>query len=66
VDLNRDEVMKVPLRADYSRLKQLWLPRTVLGADFIVSMPKVKTHHWSGVTLSMKNMFGVVPGVKYG
>ena len=66
VDLNRDEVSKVRLRADYSRLKHLWLPRTVLEADFIVSMPKVKTHHWSGVTLSMKNMFGVVPGVKYG
>ena len=29
-------------------------------------MPKVKTHHWSGVTLSMKNLFGVVPGAKYG
>jgi uncharacterized protein (DUF362 family) len=66
VDLNRDEVMRVPLRADYSRLKHLWLPRTLLEADSIVSMPKVKTHHWSGVTLSMKNMFGVVPGVKYG
>jgi uncharacterized protein (DUF362 family) len=66
VDLNRDEVMKIPLRADYSRLKHLWLPRTVLEADFIVSMPKVKTHHWSGVTLSMKNMFGVVPSIKYG
>lgn len=66
VDLNRDEVVKVPLRADYSHLKHLWLPRTVLGADFIVSMPKVKAHHWSGVTLSMKNMFGIVPGVKYG
>jgi uncharacterized protein (DUF362 family) len=66
VDLNRDDVVKVPLRADYSRLKHLWLPRTVLEADLIVSMPKLKTHHWSGVTLSMKNMFGVVPGVKYG
>jgi uncharacterized protein (DUF362 family) len=29
-------------------------------------MPKVKTHHWAGVTLSLKNMFGVVPGMKYG
>jgi uncharacterized protein (DUF362 family) len=66
VDLNRDEVVKVRLRADYSRLKHLWLPCTVFQADFIVSMPKVKTHHWSGVTLSTKNMFGVVPGVKYG
>jgi len=44
----------------------LWLPRTVLEADFLVSMPKIKTHHWSGVTLSMKNMFGVVPGTRYG
>ena len=45
-----------------SGMKDLWLPRTVLEADFLVSMPKIKTHHWSGVTLSMKNMFGVVPG----
>jgi uncharacterized protein (DUF362 family) len=29
-------------------------------------MPKIKTHHWAGVTLSLKNMFGVVPGQKYG
>ena len=53
VDLNRDEVVATRLRACYSGLKRLWLPRTVLGADFIVSMPKVKTHHWSGVTLSI-------------
>jgi Domain of unknown function (DUF362) len=39
---------------------------TVLEADFLVSMPKIKTHHWAGVTLSMKNMFGVVPGARYG
>jgi uncharacterized protein (DUF362 family) len=25
-------------------------------------MPKVKTQHWIGVTLSMKNMFGIAPG----
>jgi len=47
-------------------MRNLWLPRTVLEADFLVSMPKIKTHHWSGVTLSMKNMFGVVPGARYG
>ncbi|HEX8892922.1 MAG TPA: DUF362 domain-containing protein, partial [Terriglobales bacterium] len=66
VDLNRDELIRTPLRASYTGMKHLWLPRTVLGADFIVSMPKIKTHHWSGVTLSMKNMFGIVPGSKYG
>ena len=66
VDLNRDELIKTKLRANYSGLGHLWLPRTVLASDFIVSMPKVKTHHWSGVTLSMKNMFGIVPGCRYG
>src|SRR5881296_2196745 len=66
VDLNRDELIKTRLQANYSGLGNLWLPRTVLASDFIVSMPKVKTHHWTGVTLSMKNMFGIVPGTRYG
>jgi len=66
VDLNRDELIKTRLQANYSGLGHLWLPRTVLTSDFIVSMPKVKTHHWTGVTLSMKNMFGIVPGNRYG
>src|SRR5437588_7130252 len=66
VDLNRDELIKTTLQANYSGLGHLWLPRTVLTSDFIVSMPKVKTHHWAGVTLSLKNMFGIVPGSRYG
>jgi len=66
VDLNRDDLVNTRLRATYTGLTHLWLPRTVLDTDFLVSMPKVKTHHWSGVTLSMKNLFGVVPGAKYG
>ena len=66
VDLNRDELVKLPTRATFTGLEDLWLPRTVLETDFVVSMPKIKTHHWAGVTLSMKNMFGVVPGTKYG
>jgi uncharacterized protein (DUF362 family) len=66
VDLNRDELVMTPLLATYTRMSHMWLPRAVLEADFVVSMPKMKTHHWSGVTLGMKNMFGVVPGAKYG
>jgi uncharacterized protein (DUF362 family) len=66
VDLNRDEIRKVPLETPFTGLDCLWLPRTVLTSDFIVSMPKLKTHHWAGVTLSMKNLFGLMPGVAYG
>jgi uncharacterized protein (DUF362 family) len=66
VDLNVDDVERVPLKTRASRLNELYLPKTVLGADFVVSMAKLKTHHWAGVTLSLKNMFGVVPGGCYG
>ena len=66
VDLNTDDVAKVPLKTTASRLSELYLPKTVLGADFVISMPKLKTHHWAGVTLSLKNMFGIVPGACYG
>jgi uncharacterized protein (DUF362 family) len=66
VDLNRDEIVELKLATHFTGLDHLWLPRTVLAADFVVSMPKVKTHHWAGVTLSMKNLFGVVPGIAYG
>jgi uncharacterized protein (DUF362 family) len=66
VDLNLDEVERVVLKTTASTLKQLYLPKTVLRADFLVSMPKLKTHHWAGVTLSLKNMFGIVPGNCYG
>jgi len=66
VDLNVDDVAKVELKTSASRLRELYLPKTVLGVDFLVSMPKLKTHHWAGVTLSLKNMFGIVPGSCYG
>jgi uncharacterized protein (DUF362 family) len=66
VDLNQDSVRPVRLLSSYTQLGTLYLPETVLDAELLVSMPKLKTHHWAGVTLSMKNMFGVVPGAVYG
>ncbi|MEQ1885392.1 MAG: DUF362 domain-containing protein [Bryobacteraceae bacterium] len=66
IDLNLDEVTRVDLKNPKSRLTSLYLPNTILGCDLLVSMPKLKTHHWAGATLSMKNFFGVVPGGVYG
>ena len=66
VDLNTDAVMRVPLHSRYTAFGDLWLPRTIADADIVVSMPKMKTHHWAGVTLSLKNCFGCVPGRVYG
>src|SRR5215467_4061168 len=58
--------ISIGMCASYTSMKYLWLPRTVLEPDFLVSMPKIKTHHWAGVTLSMKNLFGIVLGAEYG
>src|SRR6202140_751620 len=66
VDLNIDEGACVPLATKASRLKELYFPKPGLGADQVVSMPKLKTHHWAGVTLSLKNRLGTVPGSCYG
>ncbi|MCU0226718.1 MAG: DUF362 domain-containing protein [Bryobacterales bacterium] len=65
-DLNLEEVERVTLQRPHSRLKELYLPKLLLGADLIVSLAKMKTHHWVGATLTMKNFFGTVPGGIYG
>ncbi|MBI5369131.1 MAG: DUF362 domain-containing protein [Planctomycetes bacterium] len=66
VDLNHDEIAAVPLRSHFMGVNQLFFSKTVLRADLVVSLPRLKTHHWTGVTLACKNLFGTVPGVKYG
>jgi uncharacterized protein (DUF362 family) len=65
-DLNLDDVSLVKFADPVSRLRSLYLPHTALSCDLLVSMPKMKTHHWAVATLSMKNLFGVVPGGVYG
>jgi len=66
VDLNLDDVTRVNLPRQFSRLGKVYLPNTALRAGLLVSMPKMKTHHWVGATLAMKNLFGLVPGAVYG
>ena len=65
-DLNLDNVSRIRLGDPFSRLSELYLPHTALDCDLLVSLPKMKTHHWTGATLSMKNLFGLVPGAIYG
>jgi len=66
VDLNLDATTLVRLRHPHSKIRELYLPNTGLGADLLISIPKLKTHHWVGATLSMKNLFGLVPSGVYG
>lgn len=65
-DLNYEDVRWVPNRGRRSKLAGFHFPRSVVEADLIVSLPKLKTHHWVGLTASMKNLYGTLPGIKYG
>jgi uncharacterized protein (DUF362 family) len=66
VDINHDEPVKVLNLGRATGLEYLYLSRTILSADVFVSLPKLKTHHWAGATLSLKNLFGTLPGICYG
>ena len=65
-DLNYERVAWRRNRGRFSKLPGLWLPESVVSADLVVSMPKMKTHHWVGMTAAMKNFYGVIPGIMYG
>jgi uncharacterized protein (DUF362 family) len=65
-DLNHDEPVKLPNLGRLTRLDHLFLAKTVATADVLISLPKLKTHHWAGATLSLKNLFGTLPGICYG
>lgn len=65
-DLNYEEVCWTKNRGRKSKLAGFYFPQSVCEADLLVSMPKMKTHHWVGVTASMKNLYGIIPGIKYG
>ncbi len=66
VDLNLDDLVKVDNANGFNGLKKMYLPKTIMQAEQVISLPKLKMHHWVGVTCSMKNLFGCVPGRKYG
>jgi len=49
-------------------LKEIELGKTLLDADLILNLPKIKTHKYATLTCSLKNMFGTIPDrlrVKY-
>ena len=66
VDTNHDEPVKMPNLGRLTGLDYLYLARTVTTADVFISLPKLKTHHWAGATISLKNLFGILPGICYG
>lgn len=66
VDLNIDDLDEVDNQLKFTKEAKFLLPRAITSSDIIISVPKLKTHHWALMTASMKNFFGCLPGRKYG
>ena len=66
IDLNYQDAYSLPNAGKFSSLTSLTFPAILRQVDLIVSLAKLKTHHWAGITLSMKNLFGFMPGLYYG
>jgi len=65
-DLNDNADFEKSNASGLTNLQTLSFSSVVSEVDWIVSVAKLKTHHWAGVTLSMKNLFGLMPGIIYG
>ena len=59
VNLNKDKFVKVKIPDPYD-LREVNIAKTVLEADCIINVPKLKIHHIAGVTLCAKNLMGCI------
>ena len=66
MDLNYADAVVVKNRGARTGLPSFYLPRILVESQVVINMPKLKTHHWMGVTLCNKNLFGTLPGIYYG
>ncbi|MEW6624666.1 MAG: DUF362 domain-containing protein [Bacillota bacterium] len=63
VDLNKDVAVEMDV-PDPLVMDKVKIAKTVLESDLIINLPVMKTHIRTGVTLSLKNMKGVLPGIE--
>ncbi|MEG1745307.1 MAG: DUF362 domain-containing protein, partial [Ruthenibacterium sp.] len=53
-----------PRKADGVLVREFNLIAPVHTADFIINLPKLKTHMMAGMTCAVKNLFGTIPGLQ--
>jgi len=59
LNLNKDEGKTIKLVTGKAEIA-----KTVLNSDFIINLPKLKTHVEAGITISCKNHMGCLKGVE--
>ncbi|MFA5406118.1 MAG: DUF362 domain-containing protein [Candidatus Nanoarchaeia archaeon] len=63
INLSKDK--KTLIKNDKCRwLKHVWMPSSIINADCVISLALLKTHVFTTMTGTIKNMFGSLPGMK--
>ena len=63
VSLNKDFEGVDILSPDNSVTKKFNVISILNEADYIINVPKLKTHNTTGITCGVKNLFGCIPGL---
>lgn len=66
IDFNEGNLVDVQVPANGLSQRRLYVREEVAATDCFVSIGKLKCHNSAGVTLSLKNMFGLLARRKYG
>jgi uncharacterized protein (DUF362 family) len=66
LNANEGEIVPVPVPGGGLIHKAVFLRRELADVDAVVSVAKLKAHGTAGVTMSIKNMFGILPHSRYG
>ncbi len=56
------EVVEVKVESEF--IEELFISKIVKEADYVINVPKFKTHSLTTITGAIKNMFGIIPGGK--
>lgn len=62
-ELNLDVGQEVVTHPDGKLVKSLTVTKSVVDADVVISLSKLKTHAMMTFTGAVKNLFGVIPGL---
>ncbi len=61
-NFDREGVIEVKPHSNY--VSQMYLAKPMSDADFVINLPKLKTHSAGIFTGAVKNLFGCIPGLK--
>ena len=56
------DVIEIKVKSKF--IDKLFISKPVIEADYIINVPKFKTHGLTTITGAIKNMFGIIPGAK--